>query len=137
MISPEFVRAAGLWPVKLEQPVGLQLMLIRSRGKLNYGLNAQTEIGETHRRLYYDIANIDKYDAVLGLPFLIGNKTSLDFKSPALIIAGKRYPTGFRTDAAEKPAKASAATIPAALSMPTAAESNAAAPATSQKDNEE
>ncbi|KAG8790891.1 hypothetical protein FRC12_010769 [Ceratobasidium sp. 428] len=137
MISPEFVRAAGLRPIKLEQPVGLQLMLIGSRGKLNYGLNAQTEIGERHKRLYYDIANIDKYDAVLGLPFLIGNKSSLDFESPALLITGKRYPTEFRTDAAEKPAKASAATIPAASSTLTTAESNAAAPATSKKDNED
>ncbi|KAG8766539.1 hypothetical protein FRC12_006805 [Ceratobasidium sp. 428] len=137
MISPEFVRAAGIRPIKLEQPVGLQLMLIGSRGKLNYRLNALTEIGETHRRLYYDVANINKYDAVLGLPFLIGNKASLDFGAPALLIAENRYPTGFRTDAAAKTSRTTAVEVPAASATVTITASNAAAPATSTKDKED
>ncbi|KAG8683026.1 hypothetical protein FRC09_016351, partial [Ceratobasidium sp. 395] len=41
MVSLEFVRATWLKPVELDNPVGLQMALIGSRGQINFGLNTQ------------------------------------------------------------------------------------------------
>ena len=37
MISPNFIHATGIIPIKLEQPIGLQLACVGSKSTINYG----------------------------------------------------------------------------------------------------
>ncbi|KAG8716564.1 hypothetical protein FRC08_009254 [Ceratobasidium sp. 394] len=99
MVSPEFVRATRLKPIELENPVGLQMALIGSRGKINFGLNASLEVGPVSRPHYFDVANIEKYDAILGLPFLKQAKAHLDFDTDEVVIDSTRLPSQYRADA--------------------------------------
>lgn len=88
MISADFICAAGLRLMKLDQPVGLQLALKGSRGQLNYGINAPVEIGIRAQETYFNVTGIDKYDAILGTLFLRKARAKLDFEVPLMIIDG-------------------------------------------------
>ncbi|KAF8604453.1 hypothetical protein BDV93DRAFT_406980, partial [Ceratobasidium sp. AG-I] len=93
MISADFVQAAKLPPIRQEQPVGLQLVLKGSRGSLNYGVNAPLEVGGVATKTYFDVAGIDKYDAILGTPFLRHHQAKIDFGNASITIGGKTYPS--------------------------------------------
>ena len=38
--------------------------------RITHGANAQIWIGALDAQLYFDVANIDRYDCILGIPFL-------------------------------------------------------------------
>ncbi|KAF8596419.1 hypothetical protein BDV93DRAFT_428366, partial [Ceratobasidium sp. AG-I] len=80
MMSPEFVRATRIKPMVLENPVGLQLALIGSRGRINFGVNAPLAIGPVVGTHYFDVVNIEKYDVIIGSPFMRKHGISVDFK---------------------------------------------------------
>ncbi|KAF8595539.1 hypothetical protein BDV93DRAFT_407619, partial [Ceratobasidium sp. AG-I] len=82
----------------LEQPVGLQLVLKGSRGSLNYGVNAPLKVGGVAMRSYFDVTGVNKYDAILGAPFLRHHRAMLNFNKPSIITAGRTYPTQYRAD---------------------------------------
>ncbi|KAG8720975.1 hypothetical protein FRC08_016757 [Ceratobasidium sp. 394] len=98
MVSPEFVRATRLTPTKLEQPIGLQMALIGSRGRINFGLHAELEVGPFKRSHYFDIANIEKYDVILGTPFLKQAGAKLDFARCCVEIGNVALPSKHRAD---------------------------------------
>lgn len=131
MISADFVRVAKLRPIRLERPVGLQLVLRGSRGQLNFGVNAPLELGPVPINTYFDVAGIDKYDAILGTPFLRQNRAMLDFSDPGLIIGGRRYQSQYRADAPKPTTRARDS--PGATEEPMrAAASTTVEPSTSQ-----
>ena len=77
-VSPEFVRVAGLKPLELSQQVGLALAVKGSSSKLNYGTWAEVNVGPVkNANTYFDIINIDRYDVILGTPFLWKHSISL------------------------------------------------------------
>ena len=88
MISPDFARATGVKTFELERPIGLQLACIGSKSIINYGANATIVFGNQSINEYFDVANIDYYDAILGTPFLRRMKLSLDFNGPGQIHMG-------------------------------------------------
>ncbi|KAG8714999.1 hypothetical protein FRC09_017031 [Ceratobasidium sp. 395] len=102
MVSPEFVRATRLKPVELDNPVGLQMALISSRGQINFGLNTQLKVGPYDRTHYFDIANIEKYNVLLSMPFLRKARAYLDFNANEVVIGTKRLPSQYRADATAK-----------------------------------
>jgi hypothetical protein len=114
MVSPEFVCTTQLKPVKLKQPVGLQMALISSRGRINFGLNTRLEVGPIDWSHYFDIANIEKYDMILGMLFMKQNNVLLDFARDKIIVGTMRLPSCHRVDAPEHPAKSSKKARPAA-----------------------
>jgi hypothetical protein len=70
-VSPDFARVAGLKPLELTQQVGLSLAVKGSSSKLNYGTWAEVNLGPIRNaNTYLDIINIDRYDVILGTPFL-------------------------------------------------------------------
>jgi uncharacterized protein Smg (DUF494 family) len=88
-ISPDFTRVAQI-PVKtLEDPVTLQLGCVGSRSKINYGTEVDLEFASITNSTYLDVANLDKYDSILGTPFLRRHGISLDFESQEIVIRGK------------------------------------------------
>ena len=88
-ISPDFTRVAQV-PVKtLEEPVTLQLGCVGSRSKINYGTEIGLEFASITNDTYLDVANLDKYDSILGTPFLRKHGISLDFENQEIVIRGK------------------------------------------------
>ena len=80
MISPDLICATGIVPIKLEQPIGLQLACIGSKSTINYGARSTITFGTAHVEEYFDIANIC-YVPCRGYPspgFGSGRTWSLD-----------------------------------------------------------
>ena len=85
MVPPNFACAMGMKLTKLEQPIGLQLVCVGSKSTINYGTEATIMFGNTCIKEYLDVANIDYYDVILGMPFLRGLGVALDFADPGTI----------------------------------------------------
>ena len=88
MISPDFTRAMGIVTKKLENPVALQLACVSSKSTISYGTTSTITFGNQHIEEYFDVANIDYYDVILGTPFLRQLGITLDFASPGSIRIG-------------------------------------------------
>ena len=70
MVSPEFAMVAKAPAIELQEQMTLQLAVTGSRSKINYGTWVPIEFGPVNAKVYFDIANIEGYDAILGTPFL-------------------------------------------------------------------
>ncbi|KAF8518804.1 hypothetical protein JB92DRAFT_2593811, partial [Gautieria morchelliformis] len=70
LISPEFTRATGMKTFALEQPIALQLACIGSHSTINYGTNTTIKFAPIPSTLYFDMADVEYYNAILGTPFL-------------------------------------------------------------------
>ena len=88
MISPNFIHTMGIVPIKLEQPIGLQLACVGSKSTINYGAKSTIMFGNARVEEYFDIANINYYDVILGTLFLRRLNIMLDFTSPGIIHMG-------------------------------------------------
>ena len=88
MISPNYIWAMGIPIFKLEQPVGLQLACMGSKSTINYGANSSIVFGNKHVKEYFNVANIDYYDVILGTPFLWWLGITLDFTGQGAIHIG-------------------------------------------------
>ncbi|CUA71823.1 hypothetical protein RSOLAG22IIIB_09881 [Rhizoctonia solani] len=104
MISPSFVRIAQIKPIELEEPIGLQLATVGSRSKINYGVNTTITVGTTNVSHYFNVVNVDKYDVVLGTPFMRQYGVKLDFESNGIEINGKVIPNNSRVNTHPEPA---------------------------------
>jgi Aspartyl protease len=87
LLSPKFTRAMGMKTFTLEQPIALQLACIGSQSTINYGMNTTIKFGRKQYE-YFDIANIEYYDAILGTPFLRELGITRDFSSPGTVWVG-------------------------------------------------
>jgi hypothetical protein len=88
LLSPEFTRATGMKTFALEQPIALQLACIGSRSTINYRTNMTIRFGHKQYDKYFDIANVEYYDAILGTLFLRKLGITLDFSSPGTVRIG-------------------------------------------------
>jgi hypothetical protein len=88
LLSPEFTRATGTKMFALEQPIALQLVCIGSRSTINYGTNMTIKFGHKQYDEYFDVANIEYYNAILGTLFLRKLGITLDFSSPGVVRIG-------------------------------------------------
>ena len=88
LLSLEFTRAMGIKTFALEKPIALQLACIGSQSMINYGTHATIKIGPKIVEEYFDIANMEHYDAILGTPFLRKMGIVLDFRSPGMARIG-------------------------------------------------
>ena len=89
-VSPEFARVAELTTRPLSKPVGLQLGCVGSRSSINFGTRAKVKIGNTQKSMYLDVVNVDHYDLILGVPFLIQFGTLLDFRDETIVVGTDR-----------------------------------------------
>ena len=93
MISPDFAQVSDTRVYTLDKPVPLQLGTVGSRASINYGTNTSVEFGG-HRedRYYLDVVNIDRYDAILGAPFMRSFGVHLDFTSNLISVGRTAIP---------------------------------------------
>ena len=79
----------------LEQPIALQLACISNQSMINYRTHATLKIGCKIVEEYFDITNVEHYDAILGTPLLRKMGIVLDFRSLGIIWMGNdMIPTG-------------------------------------------
>ena len=102
LLSPEFTRATGMKTFALEQPIALQLACIGSRSTINYGTNTTIKFGRKLYDEYFDVANVEYYDAILGTPFLRKLGIVLDFSSPGTVRVGNESVPIGKTSADDK-----------------------------------
>ncbi|KIJ39811.1 hypothetical protein M422DRAFT_257408 [Sphaerobolus stellatus SS14] len=95
MISSDFVRANKLPKFELEKPVILQLACVGSKSTVQYGLTAKILLGKEKYDEYFDIANVDYYDVILGTPFLHRFEILLDFKNNCVQMGKLSFPNQF------------------------------------------
>jgi hypothetical protein len=86
MISPEFATVAKITAIELQEQMTLQLAVTGSRSKINYGAWADVHLGSITPCTYFDIANIDGYDAILGTPFMWEHGVSAIFEGDGWIM---------------------------------------------------
>jgi len=90
MLSPEFATVAKIPAVELQEQMTLQLAVTGSRSKINYGAWAQVELGPMKPKVYFDIANIDGYDVILGTPFMWEHSVSPIFQEDGWVMKDGR-----------------------------------------------
>ena len=89
MLSPNFIRVANIEPFPLDKPIGIQLAVTGSKSVINYGTNTTIKYEGRESKEYFDIINIDYYDAILGTPFLRKHKVIIDFVNNCLRLKDK------------------------------------------------
>src|ERR1700723_178618 len=89
-VSPDLARVAELPLLALDKPVTLQLGCSGSRSKVNFATTVMINFQLVHALTFLDIANLDKYDCILGTPFMMKHKIILDLGSHEIIIHGKK-----------------------------------------------
>lgn len=92
LLSNDFARVSKCDIIKLDNPATLQLGCAGSRSRINFGTRSPVTVGHFGAEVYFDIANLDRYDAVLGTPFLRRFGVMLDFKNNCVHIDGQSYP---------------------------------------------
>jgi hypothetical protein len=88
MLSPEFVRVAGIEVKELKDPIPLGLGCVGSRSTINYGCETKLKVGNQTISKYFDVTNIDRYDAILGTAFMFKHKMVLDVREKLIYIGG-------------------------------------------------
>ncbi|KAL1944124.1 hypothetical protein VTO73DRAFT_3309 [Trametes versicolor] len=80
-VSPEFSYVARVPKIVLEDQVTLQLGCTGSRSKISYGTRVPVDICGVRQPHYFDIVNLDRYDCIIGTPFLNAHGAVLDFQN--------------------------------------------------------
>ncbi|KIM72172.1 hypothetical protein PILCRDRAFT_16386 [Piloderma croceum F 1598] len=88
-VSPNFTHVVNVPIYELEKPLTLQLGCAGSRSKINFGTESHIKFSSIANNTYLDIANLDKYDSILGTPFLRKHGIMLDFDHNEIVICGK------------------------------------------------
>lgn len=89
-VSHEFARAAGLNAMALSDPVPLQLGTAGSRSVINFGVFAELEIGSVKdKNHYFDVVNLDRYDAIIGTRAMRSLGINLDFQKNLIQVMDK------------------------------------------------
>ncbi|KAJ6493579.1 hypothetical protein C8R47DRAFT_1269421 [Mycena vitilis] len=92
-LTPEFARSSSSKIFKLDEQVVLQLGCVGSKSKICFGARAPVNFGGVTGHAYFDIVNVDRYDGIIGTPFMIRHGLILDFnKRQILFPNGKTIP---------------------------------------------
>ena len=84
-VTHDFARVANLKVMQLENPVTLQLGTVGSRSIINFGTRTRVELGPVREdNAYMDVVNIDRYDMIIGTPFMRRHGLLLDFGTDTL-----------------------------------------------------
>ncbi|KZV61612.1 hypothetical protein PENSPDRAFT_565776, partial [Peniophora sp. CONT] len=88
--SQAAVDVAKIPRFNLEPPLTWQLGCVGSRLRINLGANTSMTVGTLHNEpVYLDVVNLDRYNVVIGTPFMHDYGVMLDFEKGAICIQGK------------------------------------------------
>ncbi|KAJ7040898.1 hypothetical protein C8F04DRAFT_1177504 [Mycena alexandri] len=83
-LTPEYAKGTDCAVFRLADQVTLQLGCVGSKSRINYGARAPVSFGGIKGHAYFDIVNVDRYDGIIGAPFMIKHKK---FNFPTAIAA--------------------------------------------------
>jgi hypothetical protein len=93
-VTHDFAQVAKLKMMQLDNPVALQLGTVGSRSMINYGIHAPLTLGPIDDvDAYMDVVNINRYDMILGTPFLCKHGLVLNFTRNKLVARDQDIPT--------------------------------------------
>jgi hypothetical protein len=69
-ITPAFAELAKIKVDTLEDPHVLQLGTVGSRSIIKYGADATITVANVRDTAYVDIANFDRFDMIIGTPWM-------------------------------------------------------------------
>ncbi len=92
-LSPDFIRACHILLLELPNPLVLQMGTKGSCSCVYYGTNIDVMIHRVKKHHYFDIVNINQYDAVLGAPWLNTHGAVLDFTNHTIHITSSDIQT--------------------------------------------
>jgi len=102
-VSPAFVTVAKLATFTLESQLLLQLGCVGSHSTITHGVHVPVCLGHVTRDTYFDVANIDRYDCIIGLPFLRLHRVCLNFGEDTLQIEGHSIANSVETEMSVTP----------------------------------
>ncbi len=88
VMSPTFTDISKVLVSRLSNPVVLQLGTVGSRAKINFSTTTTVRTTGFAGKEYFNMVNINKYDVIIGTPFMHRNKVILDFKKKCIIVNG-------------------------------------------------
>jgi hypothetical protein len=91
-VTPAYTQVAGIKVKTLDNPLILQLGTIGSRATVNFGTEVQVVIPGFEGLVYMDVANFDRYDVIIGTPFMRANGIVLDFARNEVVVNGVAIP---------------------------------------------
>ncbi|KAF9023880.1 hypothetical protein BDZ89DRAFT_912480, partial [Hymenopellis radicata] len=91
-ISPGFSNVAKLDVRRLKEPVPLYLGTVGSRSVINFGTMVDVSLPRVSGKQYFDITNLDRYDVLIGTPFMLKHGVILDFENQCVRIGNTMYP---------------------------------------------
>ena len=91
-VTPAFAEIAKVKIDTLEDPHVLQLGTVGSRSIIKYGADVEMKVAKTAVKTYVDIANFDRYDMIVGTPWMRRNRVVLDFSTNTVIVDGVGIP---------------------------------------------
>jgi hypothetical protein len=90
-ITHDFARVAKTNVFQLDNPVALQLGTVGSRSMINFGTRTRVELGPVKEDdVYMDVVNIDRYDMIIGTPFMRKHAFALDFGQNVISVHGQQ-----------------------------------------------
>ncbi|KAF8187927.1 hypothetical protein K438DRAFT_1473186, partial [Mycena galopus ATCC 62051] len=78
-MTPEYAHVIGGVRIPLTEQVTLQLGCVGSRSKISFGTRVPVEFGGVRGHVYFNQVNLDRYDVVIGTPFMNKHGLILDF----------------------------------------------------------
>jgi hypothetical protein len=91
MMSANFASVHKMDLFQLKKPVKLQMATSGSRSVINFGAKAEVKIRDFKETRYFDVVNLDRYQVVLGTPFLRRHSVLLNYAGSGLFKLGERW----------------------------------------------
>ena len=91
-ITPSFVDVAKIIIFPLKNPHVLQLGTVGSHASVNFGAYVDVVMHGSLQQEYVDVANFDRYDMIIGMPFMHPRKVILDFENDTMKIGNQSIP---------------------------------------------
>ncbi|KAI0045606.1 hypothetical protein FA95DRAFT_1463245, partial [Auriscalpium vulgare] len=88
-VTPDFARVSRIPLTALDNLVTLQLGCVGSRSKINFGASVRISVGPVNDLQYVDVVNIDRYDMIVGTPFMYRFGVCLDFARRSVTVLGE------------------------------------------------
>ncbi|QRW04576.1 Transposon Tf2-1 polyprotein [Ceratobasidium sp. AG-Ba] len=88
-VSTTLVDQLKLPKAVLAKPMGLSMAVAGSKGTIKYGVNARIGYQEIDKEHYLDVVNLERYDLILGTPFMFKHGVSISFNPNGVHV---RYP---------------------------------------------
>jgi hypothetical protein len=92
-ITPKFAELSKQKLFKFSESLPLQLGCKGSCSKTGFGAESQLKLGPIDHPHYWDVVNLDKYDAILGIPTMNKYSIVVDPANGRILIQDQIFPS--------------------------------------------